>query len=134
MATHHVAPQSIAKRQRPFEIHLVAGLEATKVGATMTALIKLAWTGNIIPTQRMFSKTLQRQLLVDFELDKSIIVCYDNSNVAAMQEDKDAEVKRLSDGVTKGWAKVSDVREAEGLPIEDSDRVYLRSLNVVEID
>jgi HK97 family phage portal protein len=111
-----------------------SGLEATKVGATMTALIKLAWTGNIIPTQRMFSKTLQRQLLIDFELDKSIIVCYDNLNVAAMQEDKDAKVKRLSDGVTKGWAKVSDVRSAEGLAVEDSDQVYLRLLNVVEID
>jgi HK97 family phage portal protein len=110
------------------------GLQSTKVGATMSAMIKLAWTGNIIPTQRKVAKALQRQLLVDFELDKTLLVCYDNSNVAAMQEDKDARVKRLSDGVTKGWAKVSDARAAEGLAVEDSDKVYLRPLSIVEAE
>lgn len=111
-----------------------SGLEQTKVGATMTALIRLAWTGNIIPSQRIISKTMQMQLLPDFDLDKSLIVGYDNSNVQALQEDKDLRIKRLSDGVPKGWVKVIDVREAEGLPVEDSDNVYLRPLNLIEIE
>ena len=111
-----------------------AGLQQTKVGATMNALIRLAWTGNIIPSQRPIGQTLQRQLLIDFDRDKGLTVGFDNSKVSALQEDKDKKIKRLSDGVMKGWAKVSDVREAEGLIVEESDRVYLRSLNMVEVD
>lgn len=110
-----------------------SGLQQTKVGATMTALIKLAWDGNIIPSQKVIAQTIERQLLVDFDDDKSLNVSFDNSKIAALQEDKDKKVKRLSDGVVKGWAMVSDAREAEGLSVEDSDRVYLRTLAQIEV-
>lgn len=111
-----------------------AGLQTTKVGATMNAMIRLAWTGNIIPSQRPISQTLQRQLLIDFDNDKSLTVGFDNSKVSALQEDKDAKVKRLTDGVRAGWATVADAREAEGLTVEDDHKVFLRPLNLVEVD
>lgn len=111
-----------------------SGLEQTKVGATMKALINLAWQGNIIPSQRIIAQTIERQLLIDFDNDKFLSVGFDNSKIGALQEDKDAKVKRLSDGVSKGWVKVSDAREAEGLSVEDSDRVYLRPLNLIEVE
>jgi HK97 family phage portal protein len=108
-----------------------SGLETATTNATIRVLKKLAWEGNIIPSQRIISQTMQMRLLPDFDLDKSLVVGYDNSNVQALQEDKDARVKRLSDGVPKGWVKVKDVREAEGLAVEDSDNVYLRPLGLI---
>ena len=118
----------------PVVVNFGSGLESTKVGATVTAFIKLAWTGNIIPTQRVFGQTMKRQLLVEFDNDKSLDVGYNNKNVAALQEDKNSKVTRISAGVTAGWAKVSDAREAEGLSVEDSDRIYLRSFNQLEVE
>lgn len=109
-----------------------AGLQTTKVGATMNALIRLAWTGNIIPSQRPIAETLGSQLLVDIDSDPALSVGFDNSMVSALQEDKDARVKRLGTGVKEGWVKVWDARVAEGLPVEESDKVYLRPLNVVD--
>lgn len=112
-----------------------AGLQTSKVGATMNALIRLAWTGNIIPSQRPISETLTRQLLVDFDNNPLLAAAFDNSSVSALQEDKDAKVKRLGTGVREGWAMVSDARKAEGLPVvEDRDNVFLRPLNIVEVD
>jgi hypothetical protein len=117
----------------PVVVNFGSGLESTKVGATVTAFIKLAWTGNIIPTQRVFGQTMKRQLLVEFDNDKSLDVGYNNKNVAALQEDKNSKVTRISAGVTAGWAKVSDAREAEGLSVEDADKVYLRTFNQLEV-
>lgn len=111
-----------------------SGLEQTKVGATMTALIRLAWTGNIIPSQRVISKTMQMQLFIDFDLDKSLIVGYDNSNVGALQEDRDAKVRRIIEGVKAGTFKVSHALEAEGLPFEKSDEIYLRAFGIVDVE
>jgi HK97 family phage portal protein len=117
----------------PAVIGFGTGLETTKVGATMKAMIELAWNGNIIPTQKVFAKTMNRQLLVEFDNDKSLVVGYDNRDVQALQEDKSERVKRLGLGVTQGWAKVSDPREAEGLSVEDSDKVYLRTFAQMEV-
>ncbi len=109
-----------------------SGLQQTKVGATMTALIGLAWKGNIIPAQRVFGQTLQNKLLQDFDTDENLQVGYNNSNVAALQEDKDKKVKRVGKGVQEGWAMVSDAREAEGLAVDDSHKVFLRPFSMVE--
>lgn len=109
-----------------------SGVQTAKVGATLNAFIRLAWTGNIIPSQRPIAETLTRQLLVDFDDDPTLSAGFDNSNVSALQEDKDARVKRLGAGVREGWVKVSDARLAEGLPVEESDKVYLRPLNIVD--
>ena len=118
----------------PVVVNFGAGLQSTKVGATVTAFIKLAWTGNIIPTQRVFSQTMKRHLLIEFDNDKSLVVGYCNKDVAALQEDKSDRVTRIGVGVTQGWAKVSDAREAEGLSVEETDKVYLRSFNLLETE
>lgn len=111
-----------------------AGLQTTKVGATMTALIKLAWTANIIPSQRPIAETLNRQLLKEFDDDPMKKIIFDNSNISALQEDKDAVIKRLTDGVRAGWATIADVRLAEGLPVDDSHRVFLRPITLIEVE
>ena len=109
-----------------------AGLQATKVGATMQAMVKLAYTGNIIPTQRVFKQTLEDQLLLEFDNNESLRVNFDNSKVSALQEDKDKKVARIGKGVVEGWAMVSDARMAEGLTVEEEHKVFLRSFNTVE--
>ncbi len=101
------------------------GLQTAKVGATMKVLKALAWEGNIVPMQTVFAKTIQRQLLPEFDNDRSLRVKFDNSEISALQEDKDAKVKRLGWGYKEGWVTKQDVRLAEGLPTDDSEDEYL---------
>ena len=109
------------------------GLQTTKVGATMSAFIRLAWTGNIVPSQRPIAQTLQMSLLPDFDTSNALIVGFDNSQVAALQEDKNAQMKRLVEQLRAGSATVYDVRVAEGLTADESHKVFLRPINLVEV-
>ncbi len=110
-----------------------SGLEQTKVGATMAALIRLAWSGNILPSQRVISQILEEQLLSDFDSDEALCVGFDNTGVLALQEDKNEKVTRLTAGVTAGWATVADARAAEGLPVDESHNVFLRPFSMIEV-
>ena len=119
----------------PAVIGFGTGLQTTKVGATMAAMIKLAYTGNIIPSQRPIAQTIEDQVLREFDTSTDLTVGFDNSKISALQEDKNAMVKRVGNGVREGWAMVSDARRAEGLPVDDvRDDVFLRPLNLVEIE
>ena len=117
----------------PAVVGFGAGLQTAKVGATMIQLIRLAWTGNIVPSQRILKGVLQNQLLIDFEPNpERFEVGFDNSEVQALQEDRDKLAKRLDIGVKGGWIRVSEAREQTGLEVEENDKVYLRPLNVIE--
>lgn len=110
-----------------------SGLQQTKVGATMNELIALAWSGCLIPTQRILSSVLHDKLLSDFEPDiNKFEIGFDNSEVWALQEDRAGLFTRLNIGVTGGWIKVSEAREKTGFGVEESDKVYLRPLAVIE--
>ncbi|MCQ4575409.1 MAG: phage portal protein [Candidatus Brocadiales bacterium] len=101
------------------------GLQQTKVGATMAELIRLAWKGNIIPTQRLMAATLRKQLLPDFEPEpKKFKLRFDNSEVQALQEDRNKLVERLNIAIGGGWATRSEGRRAMGWPVEKGDEVY----------
>ncbi len=110
-----------------------SGLQQTKVGATMEALISLAWSGNLIPTQRILAKVLQNQLLTDYGDTEDLKVKFDNSEVLALGENKNDRIARLDMGVRSGWVKVSEARAAEGLPVEAEDEVYLRPFGFDEL-
>ena len=72
-----------------------AGLQSTKVGATMRELVKLAKVNCIEPTQSTIARQLGRQLLPDFEPEpRSFRVSYDNSGVSMFLEEVDAVAKR----------------------------------------
>ena len=111
-----------------------SGLESTKVGATMSAMIKLAWTGNILPSQRIIAQVITKQLLPDFDNDTALDILFDNSRIVALQEDKSEKIRRLTEGVKSGWVKISEARQAEGLPVDEGDEIYLRPLNLIEIE
>ncbi len=110
------------------------GLQQTKVGATMKELVKLAWTGCVIPMQRELGSEIERSLLPDFEPDpKRFSVRFDHVNVEALQESQNEKVDRLDKGIRGGWVEVAEGRQAIGLEVRPADHIFLRQLSTLEI-
>ncbi|MFQ5850900.1 MAG: phage portal protein [Candidatus Binatia bacterium] len=110
------------------------GLEATKVGATMTEMRKLAWVNGIIPIQKIIATEVARSLLTEFEKNRDgFLVSFDLSGIAALQESMDKLVQRTDIAVKGGWLKVKTAQELAGLPVDDTQDLYLRSIAIVEI-
>ena len=112
-----------------------AGLQSTKVGATMNEMRKLAWINGIIPIHRSFADTLQRSLMPDFMRGQSNseVVEFDTSQVTALEEDMNERATRWNTLIAGGWALVSDGRRAMGLDVNPADEVYLRGLATIEV-
>ena len=110
------------------------GLQQTKVGATMKELRRLAWEGNLIPTQRFFAEALEGSLLVDFEESpEQFRVVFDRSDVEAMKESENELNERLTTAVQGGYMQVAEAREEKGLEVTDADRIYLRPIAMIEV-
>ncbi|WP_225205375.1 phage portal protein [Novosphingobium huizhouense] len=110
-----------------------AGLQATKVGATMEELRKLAWNNGVLPMARMFADELQRSLLGQFGSDRGEKVAWDTSAVLALQEDEDKKVERWGKMLASGAITVFDYRLAIGLAADESHRFYLRPISSIEV-
>ncbi|MEE8466037.1 MAG: phage portal protein, partial [Dehalococcoidia bacterium] len=110
------------------------GLEQTKVGATLREYREQAWENNIIPTQRLFAEEITNQLVPDFvSQPKTVKFGFDISEVRVLQDDENKRAERWGLMVEKGYATVAEARQANDLPIEESDKVYLRGLAMIEI-
>ncbi len=110
-----------------------AGLQATKVGATMEEMVKLAWRNGVLPILRVFADELDRSLLPDFGNTAGLKSGWDVSDVLALQDDLDKKatrVKALSDG---GIIQVYEAREDMGYEVDDSHRIYLRPIGAIEV-
>lgn len=111
-----------------------SGLEATKVGATMSEMRKLAWMNGIIPLQKIFAGTLDNQLLPDFTTTTAgVFSQFDNEKVVALQEDRNDLFKRADVGIKGGWLTVAAGKRMVGMEALPGDEVYLRSIATVEI-
>ncbi len=113
-----------------------AGLQQTKVGATMRELVQLAWISGIIPMQSIMAEDLHNQLLEEFTGEGSrdqYKVFFDSALVEALQENEKDRATRLNVGVTGGWIKVADAKRAFRLPVDPSDEVYLRRAGISAI-
>lgn len=110
-----------------------AGLEQTKVGATMSELRKLAWTNGVMPIQRAFADELQRSLLPDFRPHDQDVVEFDTSGVAALEEARETRAQTWTAMVQGGWAQVAEARQAMGLDVDDSHRIFLRPFSAIEV-
>jgi len=110
------------------------GLEQTKVGATMRESIQLSWKNGIIPRQKMLAADITTSLLPDFEeAPERFRLYFDNTDVEALQESQNDRIERLSRAVTAGWLDVYTARLEAGFEAEEQDKVYLRSVTVLEI-
>jgi HK97 family phage portal protein len=111
------------------------GLDTTKVGATMMAMMELAWSNGVMPIKRMMSEELFRTLLPAFETRPDRFrVGWDYREVKALQEDENAKATRIVALVTGGVMKVSEGRHALGLDSEPSDEIYLRPSSLTPTD
>ncbi len=109
-----------------------AGLQSTKVGATMEELRKLAWQNGVLPIGRVFADELDRSLLPDFGNTAGLNTWWDTSEVQALQDDMVKLAGRLNTAIGGGWAQVAEGREAMGWDVTDADRVYLRPAMALE--
>src|SRR3546814_12744510 len=73
-----------------------AGLQQTKVGATMQQMSKQAWENGVLPFCRLAADELTRSLLPQFGKVDGLDVFWDPADVPAMQGDEDphAEPRR----------------------------------------
>lgn len=112
-----------------------AGLQSTKVGATMSEMRRQAWENGVLPIGKLIAGELKRSLLPDFMGQTKGVhdVVWDTSAVPAMQEDQDKKADRLNKMVTAGWVTVYEARDAIGFDVDDSHRIYLRPISVIEV-
>lgn len=110
-----------------------AGLQQTKVGATMEELRKLAWNNGVLPFARMLADELQRSLLWQFGDPAGMEVEWDTSDVIALQEDEDKRTDRLNKQLAQGAITLFEWRTEMGYPADDSHKFYLRPINLMEV-
>lgn len=110
-----------------------AGLQSTKVGATMNELAKLAWRNGVLPVLRVLADELDRSLLPEFGNPAGLNFWHDTSDVAALQEDRAQAATAWNTMVNGGWVEVAEGREGMGLPVREGDHIYLRNAMQMEV-
>jgi len=115
---------------------IVAGLGAgldRSTFANMAEAREMAFENNIIPTQRVFGSVIKRQLLINFEKDiTNWQVAYDLSEVRILQEDENKKAERISRMVSGGYITIADAQRETGVPVDETQNIYLRPINVME--
>ncbi|MEO0589103.1 MAG: phage portal protein [Pseudomonadota bacterium] len=107
-----------------------AGLQQTKVGATMEELRKLAWHNGVLPLGRQLVDELQRGLLPDFqrgqESRRKLKLYWNTEEVPALQEDEAKKSARKLKEYQAGAITLFEYRKETGRDADDSHRFYVR--------
>lgn len=111
-----------------------AGLQATKVGATMEEMRKLAWHNGVLPLGRALVDELQRSLLPDFEKGgKRLELFWDTDDVLALSEDEDKQTARKLKEFEAGAITLYDYLSETGREADESHKYYLRPIAKIEV-
>lgn len=114
-----------------------AGLQATKVGATMEEMRKLAWHNGVLPLGRALVDELQRSLLPDFEKPgrgaRRLELFWDTDDVLALSEDEDKQTARKLKEFEAGAITLYDYLTETGRDADDSHKYYLRPIAKLEV-
>ena len=111
-----------------------AGLQSTKVGATMKELRRLAWTSCLQPSQRTLGRQLTQNMVPEMmSQTRRFRIRFDVSSVPAFQEEEHEHTKKVALQVSSGLLRVDRAQEALGLEIDDTQQIYLRPTNVVAV-
>jgi hypothetical protein len=114
---------------------ILAGLGAGLERATYSNAKELRefFTENkLIPLWRMIGEEITQQILLpDYQEGSNMSAEYDFSEVRALQTDVNELYVRMNVGVQGGWITVAEAREKVGLPINESQEIYLISANQV---
>lgn len=108
-----------------------AGLQQTKVGATMRELRQLAWQNGVIPLQQMIAREAERHLLPDFGGEGK--VRFDNSDVSALAEDENSRAERVRGLVKDGIWTRGEGRTETGQEATPADDVFLMPFTAIEV-
>src|SRR5690606_4543612 len=109
-----------------------AGLQQTKVGATMKELRKEAWDSCIRPMQNAIAEQVTFQAMGDFQSESSVHRDrgkFDASNFAASQGEEKVRADRLAVYVNAGVLRVDKAQALAGLDEVSSQAGYLRPAN-----
>ena len=114
---------------------ILAGLGAGLDRATYSNASELRefFTENkLIPLWKQVSEELTQQVLLrDYDIADGTSAEYDFSDVRALQTDQDALYTRMNVGVQGGWITIKEAREEVGLPVDESQEVYLLDANKI---
>jgi HK97 family phage portal protein len=110
-----------------------AGLQTAKVGATMEELFKTAWRNGVLPVARCLADELDRSLLPDFGNATGLETRWNTDEVLALQEDEDKQQERWNKRLGSGGITVYEYRQGLGMDADDSHRIYLRPISVIEV-
>jgi HK97 family phage portal protein len=114
-----------------------AGLQATKVGATMEEMRKLAWHNGVLPHARALVDELQRSLLPDFEKPgrsaRRLELFWDTDEVLALQEDENKQTERKLKEFEAGAITLYDYLTETGRDADESHKYYLRPIAKLEV-
>lgn len=113
-----------------------AGLQSTKVGATMEEMRKLAWHNGVLPLGRALVDELQRSLLPDFQRAgdrKRYELFWNTDDVLALSEDEDKQTARKLKEFEKGAIMLYDYLVATGRDADESHKYYLRAISTMVV-
>jgi HK97 family phage portal protein len=112
-----------------------SGRQATKVGATMRELVKLAWVGCLNPMQRSMGRQVTRQLLPDFQAQtQRFRMWFDTSEVEVFTEERAVQIENTTRAVMAGVLRVDRAQEELGYEVDSTQKIYLRPSNSLPID
>jgi HK97 family phage portal protein len=111
-----------------------AGLQQTKVGATMRELRQSAWHNCVIPMQNDIADQIDGQLLPEFTAQlRRFRTRFDRSLVSAFQEEETEKANRLKTYALAGILRLDQAQKLAGLEIDPSQAVYLRPSGYVAV-
>jgi HK97 family phage portal protein len=112
-----------------------AGLQSTKVGATMEEMRKLAWHNGVLPLGRALIDELQRSLLPDFtgRDNRRLELFWDTDEVLALQEDENRTTERKLNELKAGAITLYDYLTETGREADESHKYYLRPIAMLEV-
>jgi HK97 family phage portal protein len=112
-----------------------AGLQSTKVGATMEEMRKLAWHNGVLPLGRALIDELQRSLLPDFQRGerRRLELFWDTDEVLALQEDENRTTERKLNELKAGAITLYDYLTETGREADEAHKYYLRPISVMEV-
>jgi len=88
----------------------------------------------LVPLWRTVAEELTYQLLPEFDDNDNVYCKYQVEDVRALSQDQDELYKRMNTAVSGGWATIGEARNAVGLAADDSHNVYLRPLNMQQVE
>jgi len=114
---------------------ILAGLGAGLDRATYSnarELREFFTESKLIPLWKQVGEELTQQVLLrDYEVSDDACAEYDFADVRALQTDQDALYTRMNVGVQGGWITIKEAREKVGLPVDESQEVYLLDTNKI---